>query len=167
MTGACPTLIAFIRTLEATAQDDVLDLFDVVITRIFVDAQHAGREAPMRGLRDLDAAAQTPSQGWRLLLRPGEGDPRGAVFTPMPREMIEAAMARVDALVRPRATPISTSCCSNTAASDASYRAWRGRPGSEPRRSPNPFGPPCTTCTRQTAAEIRRPSSCRRAGARA
>jgi hypothetical protein len=95
------TLIAFIRTLEATAQDDVLDLFDIVVTGIFTDAQKAGRDAHMRGLRDLDAAALTLRQGWSLLLDQGEGDPRAAVFATLAREVIEAAMARVDALARP------------------------------------------------------------------
>jgi hypothetical protein len=32
------TLLAFIRALEASAQDDVLDLFDLLVTRMFVDA---------------------------------------------------------------------------------------------------------------------------------
>ena len=35
------TLLAFIRTLEATAQDDVLDLFDIVVTKLFADAAAA------------------------------------------------------------------------------------------------------------------------------
>jgi TnpA family transposase len=99
------TLVAFVRTLEATAQDDVLDLFDIVVTRIFADALNIGREARMRGLRDLDAAALTLSQGWGMLLEQGDGDPRGAVFAAFPREAIEAAMARVDALVRPADDP--------------------------------------------------------------
>ena len=99
------TLIAFIRTLEATAQDDVLDLFDIVVTQIFTDAQKAGREARMRGLRDLDAAALTLRQGWIVLLEQGEGDPRAAAFAAVPREVIEAAMARVDALARPPDDP--------------------------------------------------------------
>ena len=100
------TLIAFIRTLEATAQDDVLDLFDIVVTRIFVDAQNVGREARMRGLRDLDAAALTLRQGWGLLLEQGGGgDPLEAVFAAVPRDVIEAAMSRVDALARPPDDP--------------------------------------------------------------
>ncbi len=70
------TLIAFIRTLEATAQDDVLDLFDIVVTQIFTDAQKAGHAARMRGLRDLDTAALTLRQGWGVLLEQGEDDPR-------------------------------------------------------------------------------------------
>ena len=50
------TLLAFIRTLEASASDDVIDLFDVVTTTIFSNAQAASREARLRSLRDLDAA---------------------------------------------------------------------------------------------------------------
>ena len=99
------TLVAFIRTLEATAQDDVLDLFDVVVTRIFTDAFNIGREARMRGLRDLDAAALTLREGFGVLLTQGDGDPRSAVFAAVPRLAIEAAIARVDALVRPPDDP--------------------------------------------------------------
>ena len=51
------TLLAFVRTLEASAQDDVLDLFDVVVTRIFADAKKREKEARLRSLRDLDPAA--------------------------------------------------------------------------------------------------------------
>ena len=56
------TLLAFIRALEASAQDDVLDLFDLLVTRMFVDAIRKGREARLRSLRDLDAAALTLSK---------------------------------------------------------------------------------------------------------
>ncbi|MEC5383765.1 DUF4158 domain-containing protein [Aurantimonas sp. C2-6-R+9] len=45
------TLLAFIRTLEASASDDVIDLFDVVTTTIFSNAQAASREARLRTLR--------------------------------------------------------------------------------------------------------------------
>ena len=38
------TLLAFIRTLEASASDDVIDLFDVVTTTIFSNAQAVSRE---------------------------------------------------------------------------------------------------------------------------
>jgi len=32
------TLVAFLRTLEASAQDDVLDLFDIVVIKLITDA---------------------------------------------------------------------------------------------------------------------------------
>ena len=52
------TLLAFVRTLEASAGDDVLDLFDAVSTAMFAQASTAAKEARLRSLRDLDAAAR-------------------------------------------------------------------------------------------------------------
>src|SRR4051794_31558541 len=75
------TLLAFVRTLEASAQDDVLDLFDVVVTRIFADAKTREEEARLRSLRDLDAAA--------LVLR-GVGAP----VLPLLKPVRAAALAR-------------------------------------------------------------------------
>ena len=60
------------------------DLVDIVVTRIFTDAQRAGREARMQGLRDLDIAALTLRQGWSLLLEQGEVDPRARRYSPVP-----------------------------------------------------------------------------------
>jgi hypothetical protein len=51
------TLLAFVRTLEASAQDDVLDLFDIVASKLFADAAAVGKRARLRRIRDLDAAA--------------------------------------------------------------------------------------------------------------
>jgi hypothetical protein len=51
------TLLAFARTLEAGAQDDVLDLFDVVVAKLFADPASVGKRARLRTIRDLDAAA--------------------------------------------------------------------------------------------------------------
>lgn len=42
------TLLAFVRTLEATAQDDVLDLLDIVVTKLFSDAAKIGKRARLR-----------------------------------------------------------------------------------------------------------------------
>ena len=95
------TLVAFIGTLEATAQYEILDLFDVVVTRIFTDAFNIGREARKCGLRDLDAAALTLREGFSVLLAHGDDYPRDSVFATVPRMAVEAAITRVDALVRP------------------------------------------------------------------
>jgi len=50
------TLLAFIRTLEATAGDDVIDLFDAVTISMFAQADAASKDARLRSLRDLAAA---------------------------------------------------------------------------------------------------------------
>ena len=51
------TLVALVSTLEATAQDDALDVLDIVLSDIFSEASKAGIKARLRTLKDLDAAA--------------------------------------------------------------------------------------------------------------
>jgi TnpA family transposase len=101
------TLLAFIRTLEASAQDDVLDLFDIVVTRIFAEAIRKGREARLRSLRDLDAAAMTLSKVCTLVLETdiAAANLRNAVFSAVSRAVLEAAVAQVDSLTRPPDDP--------------------------------------------------------------
>ena len=101
------TLLAFIRSLEASAQDDVLDLFDLIVTRMFVDAVRKGREARLRTLRDLDAAALTLSKACALVLdgAVADGDLRAAMFAAVPQAALEAAIAQVDSLTRPLDDP--------------------------------------------------------------
>ena len=43
------TLVALVSTLEATAQDDALDVLDFVLTDIFSEASKAGIKARLRG----------------------------------------------------------------------------------------------------------------------
>jgi hypothetical protein len=62
------TLLAYIRTLEASAHDDVLDLFDVVVTDMFADAKAAGHKERLGYIRDLDAAALLLRQACTILL---------------------------------------------------------------------------------------------------
>ena len=51
------TMLAFVHLLEATAHDDVLDIFDAFFTTLFADATQAGIKERLRTLKDLDAAA--------------------------------------------------------------------------------------------------------------
>jgi TnpA family transposase len=101
------TLLAFIRSLEASAQDDVLDLFDLIVTRLFVEAVRKGREARLRTLRDLDAAALTLNKVCALVLDSAvaDGDLRAAIFATVPQTALEAAGAQIDSLTRPPDDP--------------------------------------------------------------
>ena len=45
-------LVAFLHTLEATAQDDVLDLVDSLLTDLFAEAVSTGQKARLRTLKD-------------------------------------------------------------------------------------------------------------------
>ena len=51
------TLAALFQTLEATAIDDAVELFDALATDIFNQAEKAHSKSRLRSLRDLDAAA--------------------------------------------------------------------------------------------------------------
>lgn len=97
------TLVAFVRTLEAIAGDDVIDLFEAVSTTMFARAQAVSREARMRSLRDLDAAALRLRDAGGVLLDATTPDVevRAAVFAIVDRDALAAAVERVGALARP------------------------------------------------------------------
>jgi TnpA family transposase len=97
------TLLAFVRTLEATAQDDVLDLFDIVVTTLFTDAAKVGKKARLRTIRDLDAAALQLRRAGGVLMDDAveDGAVREVAFAIVPRAMLATALAQIDAMVRP------------------------------------------------------------------
>ncbi len=108
------TLLAFVRTLEATAQDHVLELFDIVVTVLFTDAAKVGKKARLRTLRDLDAAALQLRQAGGVLMDDAveDGAVRGAAFAIVPRAMLAAALEQIDAIVlRPMPGSCVPLCC--------------------------------------------------------
>ena len=96
------TLLAFVRTLDASAQDDVLDLFDIVVTVLFADAAKVGKRARLRTIRDLDAAALQLCRASGVLMDDTveDGAVREAAFV-VPRAAFAAALEQIDAIVRP------------------------------------------------------------------
>jgi hypothetical protein len=68
------TLVALVSTLEATAQDDALDVLDIVLTDIFSEASKAGIKARLRTLKDLDAAAVQAGNVSKVVLDPNVAD---------------------------------------------------------------------------------------------
>ena len=97
------TLLAFVRTLEASAQDDVLDLFDIVVTTLFAEAAKVGKRTRLRTIRDLDAAALQLRHAGGVLMDDTveDGAVRQAAFAVVPREMLAAALEQIDIIVRP------------------------------------------------------------------
>ena len=97
------TLLAFVRTLDASAQDDVLDLFDIVVTTLFADAAKVGKRTRLRTIRDLDAAALQLRQAGGVLMDDTveDGAVRQAAFAVVPRAVLVAALEQIDAIVRP------------------------------------------------------------------
>ena len=97
------TLVAFIHCLEATAQDDVIEVLDMLLHEFFSNAAKADKKARLRSIKDLDQAATMLATACRTLLDPtlAAGDLRETVFVRISRERLTQALASVDALVRP------------------------------------------------------------------
>ncbi len=97
------TLVAFVHTLEASAQDDAVEVLDMLLHEIFGDAEKADRKARLRSLKDLDAVAMTLAQACTPLLDPSLPDDelRGHVFARVPRETLAGALRELSTLVRP------------------------------------------------------------------
>ncbi len=97
------TLVAFVHCLEATAQDDVIEVLDMLLHEFFSKASKADKKVRLRGLKDLDEAATILATACRTMLDPALADSelRNTMFDIIPREVLTQALVNVDALVRP------------------------------------------------------------------
>lgn len=62
------TLLAFVQALERTATDDILELFDGLMSAIALRGEAKNRRERLRSLKDLDEAALLLHQAVRILL---------------------------------------------------------------------------------------------------
>jgi TnpA family transposase len=97
------TLVAFVHNLEASANDDALDVLDLLLRELFNRAQQADRKARLRTLKDLDQAASTLADACRILLDPDLPDIelRKRVFAAIGHDKLAQALSDVGGLVRP------------------------------------------------------------------
>jgi hypothetical protein len=98
------TLVAFARVFEATAQDDALDVLDLMIGTLLARVENEGDQARLRTLRDLDAAALRLRDACRVALDPRYPDVelREAMLAAAGgEERLEMAVTTVTALTRP------------------------------------------------------------------
>ncbi|MBU2808928.1 Tn3 family transposase [Acidithiobacillus ferrooxidans F221] len=97
------TLVAFMHCLEASAQDDALDVLDLLLRELFTKAEKEDRKVRQRSLKDLDRAASTLAEACRMLLDPGlpDGELRERVYAAIGRDELAQALNEVRGLVRP------------------------------------------------------------------
>lgn len=97
------TLVAFIHCLEASAQDDVIDILDGLLQEIFSNAAKADKKARLRSLKDLDQAATILAKACRTLLSADQAeiDLAEAIFGQISRSQLIEAVSSVESLVRP------------------------------------------------------------------
>jgi len=97
------TLVAFIHCLEATAQDDVIEVLDTLLHEFFSAAAKADTKARLRSIKDLDQAAIVLAIACRPLLdmKITDNNLRKEVFDLTPYDILSQALASIDTLVRP------------------------------------------------------------------
>jgi TnpA family transposase len=97
------TLVAFAHCLEATAQDDALEVLEALLCELFGDAIKADKKARLRTLKDLDQAAATLARACQMLLDTTLPDTklRTRLFEQIPRDTLTRALDSVNALIRP------------------------------------------------------------------
>ena len=97
------TLLAFAKTYERYALDDVLDIFDARISELLKEAKRSGEKSRLRSLRDLDAAALDLRKACEVLLDTSlnETEVRETVFERISAVRLQQAANRVAELARP------------------------------------------------------------------
>lgn len=97
------TLVAFVHCLEASAQDGVLEVLEVLLRELFGNAIKADKQARLRTLKDLDQAAATLASACQMLLDSNvpDADLRTLLFEKIPRDTLTRALEGVNALIRP------------------------------------------------------------------
>ncbi|WP_426493614.1 Tn3 family transposase [Hymenobacter sp. 102] len=103
------TLLVFAQTLERTATDDVLDLFDSLLTSLALRGETKRRRERLRSLKDLDQAALLLQQAVELLLDEAvpAGQVRQQVFDRLGQAPLRAAAATVQELASPPEDPLA------------------------------------------------------------
>ena len=97
------TLVAFVHCLEASAQDDALEVLEVILRELFGDAVKADKKSRLRSLKDLDEAAATLASACQMLLDDAVPDAelRKQLFARISPEALSLALAGVNKLIRP------------------------------------------------------------------
>ena len=89
--------------LEATAQDDALEVLEAILRELFGDAIKADKKARLRTLKDLDQAAAILAAACQMVLDSGLADEelRAKLFEKVPRDILSRALDNVNTLIRP------------------------------------------------------------------
>jgi len=97
------TLVAFVHCLEATAQDDVIEVLDMLLHNFFSNAAKADKKTRLRSIKDLDKAATVLAKACRSLIDPAldDNDRLRELFAQTPPEVLTQALKSVEKLVRP------------------------------------------------------------------
>jgi len=96
------TLLAFANSLEETAQDDAVDVLELLIANLLRKSAHVGTKDRIKSLKKLDAAALRLCSVCEIILDPElpDTDIRSEIYSVLSVEEIEAALKTVWSIAR-------------------------------------------------------------------
>lgn len=97
------TLAAFVHSLEATANDDALELLEELLRDLFRTAEAEQRKARLRSIKDLDEASSTLADACLVFTDETipDAEVRAKAFSLISKEELKKAVEQVKSLVQP------------------------------------------------------------------
>lgn len=97
------TLVAFMHCLEATAQDDALEVLELLLRELFGNAIKADKKARQLTMKDLDQFALTLAKVCQMVLDNAlpDAELRARLFEKIPCETLTQALDGIKKLIRP------------------------------------------------------------------
>ena len=97
------TLVAFAYVFEETAQDDALNVLDLLISDLLRNSASEGKKDRMRSLKEFDAAALRLCSAFEVILDPElkDEDVRAEVLAVASLEELETALETIWSIARP------------------------------------------------------------------
>lgn len=95
------TLVSFVRQLAVTAQDDSLDVLDMLVRDLLARSVSSGKKARLRTLRDLDAAALSLAEISEQVITAPWTDEQARAFLMEKETRITQAISTIYELARP------------------------------------------------------------------
>lgn len=105
------TLLSFAHVLEETAQDDALDVLDLLVADLVRNSTNEGKKDRLKTLKTMDEAALQLCKACAVLLdfELKDAEVREAVFSQMSEIELEEALSKVLSIARPPDDNITTS----------------------------------------------------------
>jgi TnpA family transposase len=96
------TLVSFAIVFTISAQDDVIEIMEIIFTDTFRKSDNKGKKNRIRTIKDLDLAARRLREVCSLLLDENISDSelRKVIFAKHPKDVLESSLQMVDRLTK-------------------------------------------------------------------
>ena len=97
------TLVSFAIAFTISAQDDVIEIMEIIFTNTFRKSDNKGKKNRIRTIKDLDSAARRLREVCSFLLDESisDNDLRKVIFAKCPKDVLKSSLQMIDRLTKP------------------------------------------------------------------